>query len=71
MGGGCIISISPCQHLHDVAYPFDCPNIVCLIPFLTSIKLPSRIIQANERRFLDIQKKTNQKSLWIHIHIPI
>jgi len=26
-------SISPCQPLHAVGYPFDCPNIVCLTPF--------------------------------------
>jgi len=33
MSGGCIFSISPCQPLHAVWYPFDCSNIVCLIPF--------------------------------------
>jgi len=33
MGGWCILSISPCQPLHAVGYPFDCPNIVCLISF--------------------------------------
>ena len=33
MGGGCVLSISPCQLLHPVGYPFDCPNIVCLIGF--------------------------------------
>jgi len=33
MGGGCILSISPCQLLHGVGYPFDCPNIVCVIAF--------------------------------------
>jgi len=27
------LSISPCQPLHAVGYPFDCPNIVCLISF--------------------------------------
>ena len=33
MGGGCILSISPYQPPHGVKYPFDCPNIVCLILF--------------------------------------
>jgi len=33
MDGGCILSISPCQALHADGYYFDCPNIVCLIPF--------------------------------------
>ena len=33
MGGWCILSISRCQPLHAVGYPFDCPNIVCLISF--------------------------------------
>jgi len=33
MGGRCIFSISSCQSLHAVGYPFDCPNIVCLILF--------------------------------------
>jgi len=30
---GSVLSISPCQLLHAVGYPFDCPNIVCLIAF--------------------------------------
>jgi len=49
MGGGSVLSISLCQLLHAVGYPFDCPNIVCLIAFpsITLIKLPSGIIQAN------------------------
>jgi len=33
MGGGCIPSISFCQPLHAVEYPFVCPNIVCRIAF--------------------------------------
>jgi len=33
MGGGRIFSISLCQLLHAVGYPFDCPNIVCLLAF--------------------------------------
>jgi len=39
MGGWCILNgwmmypISPCQPLHAVGYPFDCPNNVCLITF--------------------------------------
>jgi len=37
MVGWCILNgwtlypISPCQPLHAVGYPFDCPNNVCLI----------------------------------------
>jgi len=37
MVGWCILNgwtlypISPCQPLHGVGYPFDCPNNVCLI----------------------------------------
>ena len=33
MDGGCILSFYPCQPLHAVGYPSDCPNIVCLILF--------------------------------------
>jgi len=33
MGGGSVLSISPCQLLHAVENHFDCPNIVCLIAF--------------------------------------
>jgi len=33
MGGRCILSISPCPPLHAVGYPFDYPNIVCLVAF--------------------------------------
>jgi len=33
MGGGSVLSISPCQLLHAVGYPFDCPTIICLIAF--------------------------------------
>jgi len=33
MGGGSVLSISRGQLLHVVRYPFDCPNIVCLIAF--------------------------------------
>jgi len=33
MGGGSVLSISPCQLVHAVGYPFYCPNIVCLISF--------------------------------------
>ena len=33
MGGGSVLTISRCQLLHFVGYPFDCSNIVCLIAF--------------------------------------
>jgi len=33
MGGGSILSIPPCQPLHAIRYPFDCPNIICLTLF--------------------------------------
>ena len=33
MDGGWLLSFYPCQPLHAVGYPSDCPNIVCLIPF--------------------------------------
>jgi len=36
VGGGSVLSISACQLLHAVGYPFDCPNIVCLIPLAFS-----------------------------------
>ena len=49
MDGGCTLSISPCQPLHALGCPFNCPNIVCLIHF-PNIKLPCRIIQANLER---------------------
>jgi len=56
------LSISPCQPLHAVGYPFDCPNIVCLISFPN---INQNLIQnylSQLRKFQDIQKKTNQKS---------
>ena len=42
MNGGCILSFSPCQPLHAVGYPSDCPNIVCLIRFPNINKTPKQ-----------------------------
>jgi len=71
MSGGCILSISPCQPLHTVGYPFDYPNIVCLIPFPNINQTPKQNYPSQLEKIQGIQKKTNQKSFWIHTHIPI
>ena len=42
MGGGSVVSITPCQLLHAVGYPFDCPNIVCLIAFPNTNQTPKQ-----------------------------
>ena len=42
MDGGCILSIFPCQPLHAVGYPFDCPNTVCLIAFPSINQTPKQ-----------------------------
>jgi len=46
MGGGCIFSIPPCQPLHAVGYPFDCPNIVCVIAFPNINQTPKQNYQS-------------------------
>ena len=79
MGGGCILSISPCHPLHAVAYPIDCPNIVCLIPFPTwnpqaELSKPSRedfkISKRKRTRSLSEYIPIYQSSLQCHFFIP-
>ena len=79
MGGGYILLISPCQPLHALGYPFDCPNIVCLIPSLTSnsqaeLSKPTRedlkISKRKQIRSLSEYIPTYQSSLQCHFRIP-
>jgi len=69
MVGWCILSISPCMPLHAVGYPFDCPNIICLIAFPSINQTPKKNYPNQLEK--TSEKKTNQKSFWIHTHIPI
>jgi len=71
MSGGCIPSFSPCQPLHAVGYPFDYPNIVCLITFPNINQTPKQNYPSQLEKIQGILKKTNQMYFWIHTHIPI
>jgi len=42
IGGVSVLSISRCQLLHVVGYPFDCPNIGCLIAFSNINQTPKQ-----------------------------
>jgi len=68
MGGGCILSISPCQPLDAVGYPFDCPHIVCLILFPTSNSQAE--LSKPTREDFKISKRKRTRSLSEYIPIP-
>jgi len=71
MVGGCILSFSPCQPLHAVGYPFDCPKHR-LSNTLSQHQSNSQAELSKPTRDFKISKrKTNQKSFWIHPHILI
>jgi len=57
MGGGCILSISACQPLHVVGYPFDCPNIVCLILFPNINQTPKQNYPSQLEKISRYQKE--------------
>ena len=63
MGGGCIHSISPCQPLHAVGYPFDCPNIVCLIAFPKINQTPKQNYQSQLEK-ISRYPKENQPEIF-------
>jgi len=58
MVGWCILSISPCQPLHAVGYPFDCPNIVCLIAFPNIIQTPKQNYPSQLEKTSGYRKET-------------
>jgi len=57
MDRGCILSFSPCQPLHAVGYPFDCPNIVCLIPFPNINQTPKQNYPSRPEKILRYPKE--------------
>ena len=74
MGGWCILSISPCQPLHAIGYPFDCANIVCLISFPSinqTLKqnYPSKLEKIS--RFPKEHEPEVFLNTYPHTHIPI
>jgi len=69
MGGGCILSISPCQPLHAVGHPFDRPNIVCLIAFPNINQTPSQLEMPTRNDFkLSKRERTRRLSEYILIY---
>ena len=62
MVGCCILSISPCQPLHAAGYPFDCPNIVCLIAFPNINQTPKQNYPSQLEKTSGYRKE-NRKSL--------
>jgi len=66
MGGGCILSIFPCQPLHALGYPFDCPNIVFLILFF-NIKSNSQAELSKSTRE-DFKVKENEPESFLNTY---
>jgi len=67
MGGGCILSISACQPLHAVGYPFDCPNIVCLI-LLPNINQTPKQNYPSQLKKISRYPKENEPEVFLNTH---
>jgi len=67
MGGGCILSISPCQPLHAIGHPFDCPNIVCLIAF-TNINQTPKQNYPSQLEKISRYPKENKPEVLLHTY---
>jgi len=67
MGGGCILPISPCQPLHAVGYPFDCPNIVCLIAFTNINQTPKQNYQSQLEK-ISRYPKENEPEVFLNTY---
>jgi len=67
MGGGSVLSISPCQLLHAVGYPFDCPNIVCLIAFPSINQTPKQIYPSHLEK-ISSYPKGNEPDVFLNTY---
>ena len=65
MGGWCILSISLCQPLPAVGYPFDCPNIVYLIAFPNKSNSQAELSKPNRDFNISKRKRTRSPSEYI------
>jgi len=61
MDGGSVLSISPCQFLHAVGYPFDCPNIVCVIAFPNINQTPKQNYPSQLEKISSYRKENEPK----------
>jgi len=66
MGGGCILSISLCQPLHVVEYPFDCPKIVRLIAFPSINQAPKKCLSQPEK--ISRYPKENEPDVFLNAY---
>jgi len=67
MGGGCVLSISPCQLLHAVGYPFDCPNIVRIIAFPNTNQTPKQN-HPSQLETISIYPKENEPDVFLNAY---
>ena len=65
MGGGSVLSISPCQLLHAVGYPFDCPKIICLIALPNTNQTPKQSYPSQLERISNYPKE-NEPDLFLN-----
>jgi len=63
MGGGRILSIFPCQPLHAVGCPLDCPKIFCLIAFPNFNQTPKQNYPSQLENISRYPKKKQTKSI--------
>ena len=69
MGRGSVLSIFPCQLLHAVGCPFDCPNIVCLIAFPNINQTPKQNYPSQPEKIkISKRKRTRRLSEYIPIY---
>jgi len=72
-GGGCILSTSPWQPLHAVGYPFDCPNIACLISFPNINQTPKQNYPSQLEKTLRYPKENEPEvflNTYPYINLP-
>jgi len=67
MGGGSVLSISRCQLLHAVGYPFDCPNIVCLIAFPNINQTPKQNSPSQQEKISSYPKE-NEPEVFLNTY---
>jgi len=67
MDGGSVLSISLCQLMHAVEYPFDCPNIVCLIAF-PNINQPPKQNYPSQLEKISSYPKGNEPDVFLNTY---
>jgi len=73
IGGGYILSISLCQPMYAIGYPFICPKIICLILFHNINQTPKQNYLSQLEKISRYPKENEPKVFLnrLHTHIPI